>query len=104
MFRTKSESSIYDGVIDPDFISFIGTKKETVSLDSDQKALEPYDKFDALTTNLIKETDEAYLQHSVELTALSAYTPKPYTIHSKSVNSNLFNTSSSIIYTTPHST
>ena len=44
---------------------------------------------------MIKEIDEAYLQHSVELTALSAYTPKPSTshldtIHLEFVGSSLF--------------
>ena len=34
-FRPKSESDIHNTVIDPDFISFIETKKETVSVDSD---------------------------------------------------------------------
>ena len=59
----------------------IESKKEVASLDSDEKVLEVYDKLDAITATLIKEIDEAYLQHSVELTALSAYTPKPSTSH-----------------------
>ena len=35
LFRTKSKSDIHNTVIDPDFISFIETKKEIVSVDSD---------------------------------------------------------------------
>lgn len=81
MFRTKFESSIYDSVIDPNFISFIKTKKETISLDSNQKALEPFDKLEALTTTLINDIDEAFFQCSVELNTLSTYTLKPSTIH-----------------------
>ena len=104
MFRTKSESSIYDSVIDPNFIQFIKEKKETIQLDTDQQVLETFDKLDALTATLIKDIDEAYFQHSVELASLSAYTPKPSTIHSESVNSSLFSTTSSIISTTLHST
>ena len=55
------------------------------------------------------EIDEAYLQHSVALTTLSGYTPKPSTIHLdtnllESVGSSLFTTTSSIISTTLHST
>lgn len=33
LFRTKLESDIHNIVIDPDFISFIETKKETISVD-----------------------------------------------------------------------
>ena len=82
-FRTKSKSNIHNSVIDPNFIQFIETKKEAISLDSDQQALEPFDKLDALTATLIKDIDEAYFQHSVELDALSDYTPNNSTIPSK---------------------
>ena len=89
LFKTKSKSDISNSIIDPDFISFIETKKEILSLDLDEKVLQPYDKLDALVATLIKEIDETYFQHSFELTALSAYTPKPSTSHLESVNSNL---------------
>ena len=36
LFRTKSESDIHNTVIDPDFISFIETKKETISVDFEE--------------------------------------------------------------------
>ena len=70
---------------------------------------EVYDKLDAITATLIKEIDESYLQHSIELSALSAYTPKPSTTNLDtkllhSVGSSLFTTTSSIISTTLHST
>ena len=94
LFRTKSKSAIYDSVIDPNFISFIKGKKGTVSPNSNEKYLEFYDKLDALIATLIKEIDETYFQHSVELIVLSSYTPKPSTSHLESVNSNLFSTTS----------
>ena len=81
-FRTKSENSIYDNVIDLNFIQFIKTKKETISLDSNQKALNTFDELDALTSNLIKDIDEAFFQQSVELVALVAATPKHSTVPS----------------------
>ena len=81
LFRTKSESDLQINVIDLDFISFLETKKETFSVDSEENIFEVYDKLDAITATLIKEIDEAYLQHSVELSALSTYTPKPSTTH-----------------------
>ena len=39
LFKTKSKSDIANSVINLDFISFIETKKETVSIDSEEKTL-----------------------------------------------------------------
>ena len=105
LFKTKSESELHNNVIDPDFISFIENKKETISVDFDQNIFEVYDKLDAITATLIQEIDEAYLQHLVELTALLVYTPKPSTSHLdtsllESIGSSLFTTTSSIFHHT----
>ena len=66
LFRTKSENSIYDIVIDPNFIQFIEAKKETIQLDLDQQVLDTFDKLDVLTSTLIKDIEEAYFKQSVE--------------------------------------
>ena len=60
LFRTKSENSVHDTVIDPNFIQFIESKKDTIQLDLDQQVLDTFDKLDVLTSNLIKDIDNAY--------------------------------------------
>ena len=83
LFRTKYENSIYDSVIDPNFIQFIEQNKETIQLELDQQVLETFDKLDSVTATLIKDIDEAYFQHYVELASLTAFTPKFSTIPSE---------------------
>lgn len=62
MFHTKFENSVYDTVIDPNFIKFIESKKATILPDLDQHVLDTFDKFDELTSTLIRHMDEAYFQ------------------------------------------
>ena len=72
MFRTKSEKSIHETVIDPDFIQCIESKKVPTHPDLDQLVLNTFDKLEALTSTLINHIDDSHLQQSFELAALTA--------------------------------
>jgi len=80
LFRTKSENSIHDTVINPNFLQFIESKRVPIHLDLDQHVLDTFDKLEALTLTLISHIDEAYIQQSMELAALTAITPKISTV------------------------
>ena len=88
LFLTKSKNSVHDIVIDPNFIQFIESKKDTIQPDLDQQVLYTFDKLDVLTSTLIKDIDEAYYQQSVELVSLTAATPHLSTVSSGTINTN----------------
>lgn len=71
--------------------------------DLDKFVLETFDKLDALTSTLISEIDDAYLQQFVELAALTTATSKISAQSSLTVNTPSFTTTSSIVSTTIHS-
>ena len=104
LFRTKSETLVHDTVIDPTFIQFVESNKNTIHLDLDQHVLDTFDKLEVLTSTLIRQIDKAYFQQSVELAALTAATPKHSTVSSEIINTASFSTTLHIISTTVHST
>jgi len=69
----------------------------------DKLVLDTFDKLEALTSTLISNIDDAYLQHLVELAALTISTSELSTESSNIVNTPSFTTTSPIISTTIHS-
>lgn len=103
LFRTKSENAIHETVLDPNFIQFIKSKKVPIHPDLDKLVLDTFDKLEALTSTFISHIDDAYLQQSVELAALTVVASEIYTQSSNIVNTPSFTTTSPIISTTVHS-
>ena len=103
MFRTKSENSIHETVIDPNFIQFIESKKVPIHPDLDKLVLDTFEKLEAFTSTLISHIDNAYLQQLVELAALTAAASELFAESSNTVNTPSFTTTSTIIATTVHS-
>ena len=83
LFRTKSENSVHDTVIDHNFIQFFESKKNTIHTNLDQHVLNTFHELEALTSTLIRHIDEAYFQQSVELASLTVATSEHSTLPSE---------------------
>jgi hypothetical protein len=103
LFRTKSENAIHETVLDPNFIQLIESKRVPIHPDLDKFVLDTFDKLEALTSTLISHIDDAYLQQSVELAALTAAASEISAQSSLTVNTPSFTTTSPIVSTTIHS-
>ena len=103
LFITKSENSIHETIIDPNFIQFIESKRVPIHPDLDQLVLTTFDRLEALTSTLISHIDDTYLQKLVELASLIAAASELSEESSNTVNTPSFTTTSPIISTTLHS-
>lgn len=103
LFRTKAENATHETVLDPNFIQLIESKKVPIHLDLDKLVFDTFDNLEALTSTLISHIDDAYLQQSVELAALTTTASEIATPSSITINTPSFTTTSPIVSTIIHS-
>ena len=75
MFRTKSQHWISQIVLDPSILQQSPIGEASTSTQTDFQLLQHFDSLQGLVTELTSTIDDAYLQQSVELSALTAVAP-----------------------------